>query len=105
MVTNQDLQYLYCEFNRKYFSNKLPKDMAVHFEKLPGDRLGVTRYHYHRPLYIEISISLQRSFSLTAMTLLHEMVHVSLPFTINHGPVFHKRMKKLARQGAFNRWW
>lgn len=95
---------MYREFNRKYFGNKLPKDFVVAFEDLEY-HLGVTKFYRSRPCYINLNLGLRYSNSLTAMTLLHEMVHVELPYRYNHGPRFHKRMLKLAKDGAFKPWW
>jgi SprT-like family len=103
MMTNADVQQMYHEFNRRYFSNKLPKDMVVHFARLPHD-FGITYGYRGRPLYIELDYRLRRSMSETAMTLLHECVHVE-NMKHGHGPKFHKRMLKLAKQGAFRKWW
>lgn len=104
MVTNAEVQRMYREFNKKYFNNRLPKDMVVRFEIFDYAQ-GVTHFKYDRPLYIQISKKLKWSRSQTALTLLHEMVHVELPYRLNHGPRFHKRMMQLARAGAFKPWW
>jgi SprT-like family len=103
-VTNLMLGCLYDEFNEKYFGNKLPKDMVVCYNKYM-EQMGVTRYFRSRPLYIELNWKLRWSDSSTAMTLLHECVHVSLPYEVNHGPRFQKEMKRLARIGAMRNWW
>lgn len=66
---------------------------------------GRTTFNRERPLYIEINKLLKWSDSQTALTLLHECVHVELPYRINHGPVFHKRMMQLAKKGAMRPWW
>lgn len=42
---------------------------------------------------------------MTAMCLLHEMVHLDIPCNAGHGPRFKARMRKLAAQGAMDRWW
>lgn len=106
MVTNAELQAMYHRFNKKWFGNKLPKDMPVYFSDLrsDGNALGVTRFYFSRPAYIFLNKSLRKWRSNAAMTLLHEMVHVAEPHTV-HGPAFHKRMLKLARTGAFREWW
>lgn len=104
IVTNQDLARMYAEFNRKYFGNRLPKDMAVRYADLEGKWGRTNIYHDIRPLFIEISWQLRRTQCFSAMTLLHEMVHVKYP-RLNHGPKFHREMKRLAKIGAFNNWW
>lgn len=105
MLTNALVQGLYREFNRKWFGNRLPKDMVVSYANLDPIGQGVTHYFKGRPLYIELNHRLRWSESQTALTLLHEMVHVSLPYRFNHGPKFHKEMLRLAKAGAFKAWW
>jgi hypothetical protein len=102
MMTNEDIQNRYHFFNRKYFGNRLPKDMVVRFSDVDG--LGVLHTQWDRPLYIYISKKMRYSWSNSCMTLLHEMVHVEFP-KLEHGPTFHRRMLKLARQGAFRPYW
>jgi hypothetical protein len=48
MVTNAHAQELYRYFNKKYFGNRLPKDMVVHFIRLK-DQHGVTKLYRSRP--------------------------------------------------------
>lgn len=103
MITNAELQCMYHEFNRKWFGNRLPKDMVVEFEKI--EPMGCTHYRRGRPLYIDINFNYRSNRCIVSMTLLHEMVHVELPYNINHGKQFHKRMIQLARKGAFKPWW
>ena len=103
MVTNWDLERMYREYNKKYFRNRLPKDMVVEFARLP-DCHGVTHCHKNRPLFIQIDWPLRGTLSHSAMTLLHEMVHVEHPKWL-HGPKFHRRMLQLAKAGAFKNWW
>lgn len=104
MVTNAELTHRYREFNKKYFGNRLPKDMVVEFSQA-RKWLGVTHYKRGRPLYIQINWKFRFSLSSCMLTLLHEMVHVELPYNVNHGKKFHARMLKLARQGALKAWW
>lgn len=104
MMTNIELQALYTMFNKQWFGNRLPKDMVVRYDK-SNRWQGNTKYYCERPLYILINERLRWSDSQTALTLLHEMVHVELPYRFNHGPQFHKRMMQLARKGAFRLWW
>ena len=102
-MTNKDLQVAYAYYNKKYFSNKLPHDMVVRFEKVWP--LGVTSCYHDRPLFIHINDRLRFSKVLCDMTLIHEMVHVETPRPNNHGKWFHKRMLELARKGAFKQCW
>jgi hypothetical protein len=103
--TNADLRYMYLDFNRRYFGNRLPKDMPVYFDDI--DCLGHTAVakQTFRPEYIRISKRLRFSNRMSAMTLFHEMCHVETPKYRGHGPWFRKRMKQLAKAGAFDPFW
>lgn len=107
-MTNSDLQYAYRIANRRYFGNKLPKDLLVKFATINRYKLGSTWMNHSngwKPYRIHISSKLRFSSSLSLMTLLHEMVHVEFPKPDDHGPWFNKRMKKLAKAGAFEGLW
>ena len=107
--TNEALRYMYLTFNKKHFHNALPKDLPVEFsKKLVRQRtLGHTAIHRQtfRPLWILISERFRSSRRCSAMTLLHEMVHVEQKERRGHGKHFEKRMLELARQGAFKGIW
>lgn len=107
--TNEALRYMYLDFNKKYFHNALPKDLPVSFSKKPelGNALGHTAIHKQtfRPLWIDIAARLRTSRRESAMTLLHEMVHVEQKERRGHGKHFEKRMRELARHGAFKGIW
>jgi len=94
---------MYREFNRDWFGNTLPKDIVVEYAHLK-DAHGITEYYGHRPLFIQIDWPLRGTRSHSALTLLHEMVHVRYP-KAHHGPIFHKEMLRLAKAGAFRPWW
>lgn len=113
-VSKKGLRKMYRDFNRKWFRNRLPKNIEVRFVDLPQPKalshinFGLTHFEAYKPVYIYIWSGLQRNHGETAMTLLHEMVHVSLPYTCNsHGPYsrFEKEMVRLAKAGAFNPYW
>jgi hypothetical protein len=104
---DHDLRMLYLHLNKKYFSNKLPKDMPVRFAATPVN-LGTTVIHTQtfRPLFIKISKKLRFSRRLSEGTLLHEMVHVKHPERRGCKDVaFEKEMMALARKGAFRGIW
>jgi hypothetical protein len=103
-MTNEDLMIMYRDFNRKYFSNALPHDLVVEYGRLKGF-FGITECYKNRPLYVILDWDLRKSRVHSAMTLLHELVHVENPEWYGHGPRFHKRMLKLAKEKAFNSWW
>jgi hypothetical protein len=102
-ATNKYLARSYAEFNRKYFQNKLPKDMAVRF--MDGPECGYLSVKFDRPLWIMLNKKLAWHHMLVDMCLLHEMVHVEQAKFGGHGPRFHKRMLQLAKQGAFKNCW
>jgi hypothetical protein len=104
--TNADLRYMYLKINKSFFGNRLPKDMSVSFEKIKGD-LGRTRIdgRTFRPLYIEITDRIRFSAALCYQTLLHEMVHVSVPEHRGHRGWFDKEMLKLVNKGVMNGMW
>lgn len=109
MITNRELRFAYATFNKKYFSNKLPKDMPVFFSSqlIRKKKLGRTAVHAHtfRPQWIEITTNIRFSGHLIRMTLLHEMCHVENPRPTGHGKWHDDRMMKLAKAGAFNGYW
>lgn len=104
-VTNRYLKNHYAEINRKFFSNKLPKDMVVVFASMERSTLGSCSIRYGRPLYIELNRRLAWNHMLVEITLLHECVHVENPQYAGHGPWFQKRMLQLAKLGAFKHVW
>ncbi len=105
-MNNVELAGLYRRYNKKYFRNRLPA-IRVRFASIlkPYGQLGVTHYEERKVCYIYIDKLLRRWNSTARLTLLHEMVHVSLPFRIEHGPVFERGMRRLARLKAFTGLW
>jgi hypothetical protein len=104
MMTNLDATVLYIGFNKRYFSNGLPKDLVVAYAHLKHC-FGLTECFKNRPLYILLDWELRKSMSHSALTILHEMVHVRYPKLEGHGPRFHKEMLRLAKAGAMRPWW
>jgi hypothetical protein len=109
-MSNKYLKKSYDEFNKKYFSNELPKDMVVRFSRLRDDDkfqepCGITMFKWDRPLYILINKKLRWQSMLADFTLIHEMVHVAHPEINGHGPRFQKQMMRLAKAGAFKTLW
>lgn len=127
-MTSLHLKCLYNKFNKKYFKNQLP-DLYVHYGKLHRNCFGKTRFkilckgkcercYKLRTKYIDevknnrlaidiiVSDKLKKSISdhQSVLTLLHEMIHVSIGGKYQHGPKFRKEMKRLLRAGAYNRW-
>lgn len=95
------LERTYQKYNRQYFGNKLPKlsEVDVHwgFIKEMGYEWGGV---------IVINRRYRQRDAIWKLTLLHEMVHLSLPNVKDeHGPRFQKAMLRLARLGAFEGLW
>lgn len=104
MNTNAELQQMYRHFNKKWFKNRLPKNLRIAYANIDG--LGITNFEAEKPKSIQISQRIQWSLSETAMTLFHEMVHVSLPYhSREHGRKFQREMLRLAKAGAFKGRW
>jgi hypothetical protein len=106
MLTNAKLERLYRYYNRKYFGGKLPV-VKVKFTDLIDKygAVGNTHYEARVPEMILIDKTLRRWNITARLTLLHEMVHVKLPYKIVHGKMFEKEMRRLARLGAFTGLW
>jgi hypothetical protein len=103
---NRDLLLAYKVFNKKFFNNRLPKDMPCRFVKMKG-ALGQTHLDPQtwRPAYIAIASKLSGSHRVVWGTLIHEMVHVANPTKRGHGPWFEKTMIDLAKRHAFRGLW
>jgi predicted metal-dependent hydrolase len=119
------LKKLFHEFNARYFRNSLPRNTIVVYADLTkkralghcGERIEERKKLFNgkskwvvvkRTPIIRIDNRLKFSTVLTAMTLAHEMCHLSLNRKHprhKHGPLFNKEMKRLAARGAFNPYW
>lgn len=98
-MTNAELLRYYRRYNRKYFGGELSA-VVVKFSDIP--EMGVC-YSGLEEIYISKKL---RSWPKGAKgTLLHEMVHLKLPYRIMHGPRFDAEMLRLAKAGAFNGVW
>jgi hypothetical protein len=111
MLTTKQLRLMYRRFNKKWFRNKLPKNLQIIVKDLGrGKNAGwaVTHFESYQPVYIMFNRQHLWNHSGTRMTMLHEMVHVALPFRCDsHGPYsrFEKEMVRLAKAGAFTESW
>lgn len=105
-MTSNDLLWAYQYYNRKYFGGKLPEG-KVRFKKannwiLDYSDLGATNLQTGE---IYIADSLRRWEGIAYGTLLHEMVHLSLPVRVYHGRKFQQEMLRPAKAGAFKEIW
>jgi predicted SprT family Zn-dependent metalloprotease len=101
-VSQALLEDTYRKFNKKYFNNKLPDDVDLKFESMPG-LLGYQ-------LDNKIALSKHKAYRRDCIwkgTLLHECIHLLLgeKETKLHGKEFQKEMKRLARLNAFKDIW
>ena len=107
--SNKDLQRYYHTANELYFDGKLPKKLSVKFSKLRASLLGTTYTFGTKrnrvPVAVKISERLRYMQNVTVMTLLHEMLHVENPVNLGHDWRFDRRMKRLAKLGAFDGLW
>lgn len=104
---DDDLRALYLKLNKKFFSNRLPKDLPVYFCDKLTDNLGTTAISTQtfRPLYMKITKRIAFSFRLCYSTVLHEMVHVMRPEKRGHRRWFDREMLRLVKRGAMNGQW
>jgi hypothetical protein len=104
------LRRWFLEYNKRYFGNKLPKECIVKWAFQTKEWMGRQSWRKLKkgapktPI-IQVSAKYRFNKSVAHLTLLHEMVHLALPKRVNHGPRFHKEMLRLAKAGAFSRWW
>lgn len=99
-MTNRDLQRWYRRYNKEYFGGKLPP-ARVRFAKIAW--MGEA-YLGSGEIYINVLLKKWERGG-ARFTLLHEMAHLSLPASVDHGPRFQKEMLRLAKAGAFNGVW
>ena len=114
MRSHRTLKRLYNEYNRKYFSGKLPS-IEINFIT-PGQMkkfFGLNRATCAVTCFKEgttetVAIYISRNFlkcwRYVRADLLHECVHVAHP-KADHGKVFQDEMKRLAMRGAFEDVW
>ena len=120
-----DLEKIYRQYNKLYFSGMLPKMRIVRSRTLAKEGVDgrfrwvkITRRVNGKKARVsceKLSIAVdhaQQGARLENFTLLHEMAHVYVRFVLNrwseyqsHGPVWKKQMRRLARIGAFDDLW
>jgi|SRR5579875_423972 len=114
---------LFDYYNKKYFKSKLdnntvviaaelaPKDLrkgrkTLNFGLLVrSNKLKTEDLCFIHPPIIVINVKIHESLSSMALTLLHEMIHLSLAhkkLRNDHGREFKNEIRRLARLGAFD---
>jgi hypothetical protein len=106
--SDESYNWFYKRMNKTFFSGKLPKDVVVFSCHLrPGKFGGLLRRGSINDIEHQAVILISDTIGETQalLTVLHEMNHLYLPPTVNHGPAFQKGMLRLAKLGAFNGLW
>ena len=99
-MTNAELRRLFRQYNRLYFSGKLPR-ADIRFAGMDKENyLGFCVFFAGVP-EVRINKRIRRWPKMVRMTLLHEMCHVALPRRAEHGPRFQREIARLVRDGAF----
>lgn len=100
------LARLYSHYNRRYFGGHLPKKLLVRYKHLSSVYYAIMGYDEKRPKFIYINTKLRKWPEIVRMNLLHEMAHIAtIDEEERHGPRWHREMKRLAREGAFDELW
>jgi len=94
---------MYAKYNRMYFANKLPDDVAVWWE--PPDGAYADCNKVDNKFRIRISPAISGWTEVWKLALLHEMSHVCLWPLKKHTKKFQSEMLRLASLGAFNSLW
>lgn len=100
-----ELKQFYRKYNRKYFSNKLTDRVEVCWSTLGGNHYGRTQELVDGFLLLLYDPASTEEKAMH-MTLLHEMAHIATwSERRSHGPKWKAEMRRLAKIGAFDRWW
>jgi hypothetical protein len=99
---SKKLKRAYRWYNRRYFGNQLPNppDVNIRWEDLGNAMMG-----YQLLDEIVLNRKDRLRTSVWRFTLLHEMLHLSLPDEPAHGKKFQAGMMRLAKAGAFRKLW
>ena len=103
--SNPELKRWYRKINRLYFSGALPDNVVVHWDSTEPDVACTEKLDKDDPTAYIITFNPKKNptKSILLSSLLHEMVHVFLKFSDNHGPAFDKAHRMLVKKGAFRK--
>lgn len=111
-LTNKDLKRFYDILNKRYWKNRLPKDVILKFSwniESNGDYnvSGTADWNYlGKPNYrIFVDGVYKNSQCYTDIIILHEMVHIYLHQKGSrciHGKAFMNEIHRLMRAGAYD---
>lgn len=103
-----DLNTLYADYNKVYFSGKLPQQTISEFGVLDESLLGKVSKEDGGRFRITLNLELREIPKLAHMTLLHEQCHIATwdeqPMNM-HGKRWFSCMHHLVAQGAFEELW
>jgi predicted SprT family Zn-dependent metalloprotease len=104
-VWDAALQELYDDFNLEFFRGRLPTVLvgySKHCKQKGAFGLTLFRDGMKHASHIVINPDLEDWGQVAQQTVLHEMCHVRLTRSHNHGPRFQKELKRLIKAGAFD---
>jgi predicted SprT family Zn-dependent metalloprotease len=97
-----ELQEMYKNNNKKYFSSKLPNKVIIRYGG-SDEYTGFTSYE-NGVFIIEINPKHNLTPNQTELTLIHEMCHVSsYPEFDDHGRKFMAELHRLMNAGVFDK--
>lgn len=102
ILSDKRLRRWFLKYNDLYFENRLPSCTKITWRPVEG--CWAQAFGGEAP-EIHIHPMCGVSNGWTKLTLLHEMAHLDLYPSINHGASFENRMKELAQAGAFKGLW
>lgn len=105
--TPDQLQVWYAWYNKNYFYGKLPEKVDIVWSTAPdlSEDLGDSQKLTDGVFLIRLNVHYNTCGVTALNTLLHEMVHVDLDgkeHSLDHGPMFHARIRKLVEDGAYD---
>lgn len=96
---------LFRKFNEKYFDGRLPEPILRYEHIIEMRCFGLCEQLEDNSFVITIDPQWASSRSFRHLTLLHEMVHISIWPCATHGKRFQDEMIRLALEGAFKEIW
>lgn len=103
MICDRELQRVYRDYNRRWFSNCLPHDVDCFFSPVE-DCYGLVQQE-NGGFILQINPKYAMEGRLWRLTLLHEQAHLSVWPYRRHGEPFQDEMKRLAMAGALKNLW
>lgn len=106
-AVHSKVRRVFREYNRKYFDGKIsPRTKLATVHNWPALHWGRCEHYTNGTFRILLNKKLYANNMQMRWTLLHEMAHiVTMKERDDHGPKWKARMRRLARQGAFDDIW